>query len=515
MLLRGPPALASGRCPAISRRQAALHPAVRRPVVRAAAAASATDVGFGLSIADALALVDRTRALKESLPGLKADAVGVQRLPGDVGERVALVAGRDIRDKEAVMTIPEKLAITRVDAEAHDLVGALAAECSELTALTLWLVAERHRGAASQHAALLGTLPESTLTPLLWSDKELDELLTGSPVGAEARVRREALQKQWADLEPKLRADTAKFPPAAFSEQAFMRAFSVVCGHAAFLPAAGCFALLPLASLLGRTGNGNGCDLDFDPELNAVVVTTTRPYRAGSELLLNDGRPNGELVLATGSVQESNTADYLDWPASLVQADKYYMLKAQVLESMGFGPKENFPVYADRMPIQLLAYLRLARVADPGLMAKISFEKDIELSQMNEYEILQILMGDCRERLAVYPKSYEEDVKIAQQRDLNPRERIAVKLRLAERKILNATMDAVRRRLAPIRGIPTKTGAMVDPNSDFKEIFDTIESIPMAPIRALEGFMSWARGDQDPDWGKKPGQGQNRGPPRK
>lgn len=54
-------------------------------------------------------------------------------------------------------------------------------------------------------------------------------------------------------------------------------------------------------------------------------------------------------------------------------------------------------------------------------LLQVSFEADVELSQMNEYEILQILMGDCRERLAAYKKSYEEDVKIAQQRTLTPK----------------------------------------------------------------------------------------------
>ena len=43
----------------------------------------------------------------------------------------------------------------------------------------------------------------------------------------------------------------------------------------------------------------------------------------------------------------------------------------QVLESMGYSAAEEFPVYADRMPIQLLAYLRLSRVADPALLAKV------------------------------------------------------------------------------------------------------------------------------------------------
>lgn len=54
------------------------------------------------------------------------------------------------------------------------------------------------------------------------------------------------------------------------------------------------------------------------------------------------------------------------------QTDRYYMLKKQILETLGYyGDEAEFPVYADRMPTQLLAYLRLARVQDPGLLAKV------------------------------------------------------------------------------------------------------------------------------------------------
>lgn len=59
------------------------------------------------------------------------------------------------------------------------------------------------------------------------------------------------------------------------------------------------------------------------------------------------------------------------------------------------------------------------------------------------------------------------------------------------------------RRLAPIRGIPTKSGNLADPNSDLKEIFDTLENLPAAPIKLAQGFLSWARGEQDPDWNPK------------
>ncbi len=44
---------------------------------------------------------------------------------------------------------------------------------------------------------------------------------------------------------------------------------------------------------------------------------------------------------------------------------------AQILESMGLQAKERFMVYADRMPTQLLAFLRLSRLSDPALFAKV------------------------------------------------------------------------------------------------------------------------------------------------
>ncbi len=136
----------------------------------------------------------------------------------------------------------------------------------------------------------------------------------------------------------------------------------------------------------------------------------------------------------------------------------------------------------------------------------MSFDQDVVLSQLNEYEVLQLLMGDCRERLQGYQTNLEDDLKLVQQaarQGLTTQQWLAARQRLSEKKILSDTMDAVRRRLAPIRGIPTKGGGMQDPNSDLKEIFDTIEAIPTAPKKLLDGFLSWARGEDDPDWKKR------------
>jgi histone-lysine N-methyltransferase SETD3 len=97
------------------------------------------------------------------------------------------------------------------------------------------------------------------------------------------------------------------------------------------------------------------------------------------------------------------------------------------------------------------------------------------------------------------PPLQEEDFKLLQNRELSPRERLALLQRSSEKEILLATTDAVRKLLAPIRGIPTKTGNMEDPNQDILEIFETIEGLPSAPKRLWSSFSRWAQGKEDSD----------------
>ena len=39
-------------------------------------------------------------------------------------------------------------------------------------------------------------------------------------------------------------------------------------------------------------------------------------------------------------------------------------IKLQVAEAAGYTAKERFPLHYDRMPLQMLAYSRLARIGD-------------------------------------------------------------------------------------------------------------------------------------------------------
>ena len=91
-------------------------------------------------------------------------------------------------------------------------------------------------------------------------------------------------------------------------------------------------------------------------------------------------------------------------------------------------------------------------------------------------------------------------MKLLQDRGLAPRDRVAILQRRSEKNILLATTDAIRTRLAPIRGIPTKSGKMQDPNQDLLEIFETIEGVGSAPQKLWSTFSRWASGKDDPDF---------------
>ena len=68
----------------------------------------------------------------------------------------------------------------------------------------------------------------------------------------------------------------------------------------------------------------------------------------------------------------------------------------------------------------------------------VSFEEDKIVSVMNEYEILQLLMGDCRELMSEYNTNEEDELNLLKNVDnkLSLRDIETAKLRIAEKKLI-------------------------------------------------------------------------------
>eukprot|EP00889_Picochlorum_renovo_P007442 jgi/Picre1/34472/NNA_001940.t1 len=293
----------------------------------------------------------------------------------------------------AIISMPGDVAVTITDVEQDEELKAITEGRSELVCLSIFV---------AKHKSM------------------------GSPVAEESRSRNNELQKEWESLEGTC--------PSWLTKDGFFNAMSVVLSHAVFLPSVGCFALLPLLGDIQKTGSGSGASIDYDMNSNMVTVTSSISLSAGDVIEVFDGRPNGEIFMATGYVEKANPADYLVLNASLVVADRLYTMKEEVANAMGFSKSVDFPIYQDRLAIQHLAYLRMSRITDAAQMAKVNFEEDVIISQENEYEILQLVMGDLREWLQQYEGGLEDDVKELQRTDLSRRDRMATMLRLVRRK---------------------------------------------------------------------------------
>jgi histone-lysine N-methyltransferase SETD3 len=469
-----------------------------------AATATSSDVDQSVATHDALI---RWCIEDHSLPATCLQPATVEDELDRSEQAFGFTASRDVAKGEVILEIPGDLAATSVDVGKDELLSTLAEGRSELVGLALFLMQERSRGSASAWAPLLATFPSCTNSPVMWEDTERAELLNGSPILEEARSREAALLAEWDSVQTTAGTAGISLDPGTFNAPTFLEAMSVILSAAAYLPSAQCFALLPLVGSIRRTGSAGGAVLDYDFDRQSVTLVTSRPYTRGQEIRLYDGRPSGEILLATGSIEPANPADCLILPASLVAADRLYSQKKEILESFGFTVSEEFPIFEDRMATQHLAYMRLARLTDPAQFIKISFEQDVIITPENEYEVLQLVMADLRDRMQAYPNNFEDDLKDLQRNDLSRRKRLAAVLKVSEKRILRGTMDGVRRRLAPIRGIPTKSGTLQDPNADFKEMFDMFEAIPSAPKRLFDDLMAWGRGENDPDWKKKSGGG--------
>ena len=59
-------------------------------------------------------------------------------------------------------------------------------------------------------------------------------------------------------------------------------------------------------------------------------------------MLLNDPRPNGEQILATGTLQEDNMSDYLLYETLLVATDKLYTAKREILQAQNLQARSSW-----------------------------------------------------------------------------------------------------------------------------------------------------------------------------
>jgi histone-lysine N-methyltransferase SETD3 len=166
-------------------------------------------------------------------------------------------------------------------------------------------------------------------------------------------------------------------------------------------------------------------------------------------------KSNAELVLLYGFVIDRNRFDEVELRVSLASDDPRYDDKAAFLRSVGLTPEQAFPLLIDRYSNELVQFLRLccATPAD-GPLGAIRFNDPISLA--NEVAVYEALVEGCNVALAQYPETEEEDAKLMGNAQmfavLSRRQRMAVKLRRNEKRILLRTIRVCDAEIAELEG---------------------------------------------------------------
>jgi len=371
-----------------------------------------------------------------------------------------LIARRSIIQNERLLEVPGRLVMTK--ARAQEVLGAaVPEEMGEYIALALLLVHERAKGSASMWAPYIGVLPsiEDVGPSYAWAEAEL-ALLKGSGALDSTRSFQAKLQAEYAALRETTLARHADVLPAdVVTYDAFVWGMTMLLSRGVDLKdedaGTGQLGLVPYADLLNHSpyssSNFMYTAIPFSKQ-REVVLYADRPYAANDQVLISYGqKSNAELLLLYGFVVDRNRFDEVELRVALAEDDERYGEKAAFLASVGLTAAQAFPLLIDRYSNELVQFLRLC-CASPseGPLSTLSFTEPLSLA--NERAVFEALRAGCQLALEKYPETEEEDAKLmgnaAMFATLSRRQRMAVKLRRNEKRILLRTIRVCEQELA-------------------------------------------------------------------
>lgn len=185
-----------------------------------------------------------------------------------------------------------------------------------------------------------------------------------------------------------------------------------------------------------------------------IAVYADRPYKKFEQVFINYGeKGNGDLLLLYGFALDRNPFDSVDISVGLSQEDPLFSMKKRVLENQGRlgATSVRFPLQRNRYPSELVDFLRLLLVEkdDLGMQPIETTNFNEPITPSLERRVLTTMMEICRSYIAQYPTTLAEDEALMADKNtfsslLTRQQRMAIKLRASEKRILMQTMKAVQ-----------------------------------------------------------------------
>ncbi|KAF4120651.1 UV DNA damage endonuclease [Geosmithia morbida] len=409
-----------------------------------------------------------------------------------------IVATRDISPDTTLFTIPRKGII---DVETSDIAKRLpdlfranlsaregtredgnAADDSpkqdSWSGLILILIYEFLRGQDSPWKPYFDILPQTFETPMFWTDEELDELQASPTRGKVGRENAEAMFR--ASILPVIRQNPELFASSEVASDDQLiglahRMGSTIMAYAFDLEnedeqeenpdeewvedrqAKSVMGMVPMADILNA-------DAEFNAHVNhgdeSLSVVSLRPIKAGDEILNYYGpHPNSELLRRYGYVTDKHARhDVVELPWSDVEramaselgvsTDKLSGIRKGLddeefedtfvleREAGDIGPDGMFEgppggvLVPEELTEQLKFFVKAVKKLDPEAVPE----------KRKRREIMESILARAVVALeARYPTSVEEDERLLSQGGLSERHRMAVVVRLGEKRLLRET----------------------------------------------------------------------------
>ncbi|TFJ81448.1 hypothetical protein NSK_007409 [Nannochloropsis salina CCMP1776] len=351
--------------------------------------------------------------------------------------------------------------------------GALPADINEYFAIALMLIQQRALGPSSFWAPYIDVLPttEEVDPTLVWPEEDL-ALLETSPLVAATRSLKRKLAAEFALLEEQyMRARSDVFDPSVFTFEAYLWAFINIFSRAIRVKIGGkrgpsgeeeeSIIMCPYADLINHNPFANTYIVAekpfkmFNPIRGEEVITiyADKDYKKMEQVYISYGpKSNADLLLLYGFCLDRNPFNSVDLTVALLPDDPLFEEKRAFLAQAERREKEAFPY-----PNELFEYLRLVYLTkeDMGGKALREMEFTDPISLENELAAMASIEGACEEALASYSTKEEDDARLINDSKLfnmfPKTQRMAIKHRRSEKRLLKKTAAAVKQQLLNLR----------------------------------------------------------------
>ena len=378
----------------------------------------------------------------------------------------------------------------------------------EYIAIAVLLMREKLKGEQSRWKPYLDILPskEEVNPAYIWSDEEL-EMLRGSPTYPAAKSLRRKIEAEFEELQSTtFSRNSEQFPSHLYSFDLFLWSFVILFSRATRLPSKLSgeeLALVPYADLLNhspysstyidsQTAWGISSFLNKRQE---VAVYSDRSYKKFEQVFISYGeKSNSDLLLLYGFALERNPFNAVDITVGLSKEDPLYAAKRAYLAKSGRNALSvRFPLQQSRYPSELVDFLRLLLVEAKDIgtqpIERIDFNEPISPSL--ERRVLMTIINICESYLERYPTTLSDDENFIMNRSvvstLTRQQRMSVKLRASEKRILNLTIEAVNEELSKMPSV-TNLENEISPVPAGRS-FDTLLNAPK--IGTTRGPSDW------------------------